>query len=659
MSLLSLDDPGRRERLVVLLLLAVAGCAIYAPVLGHEFVNLDDVDGILEHPLFQEGLSPATLLAHFTEPYQHNWIPLNWVSLHLSHALHGREAAGYLATNVVLHVLASALLFTALLRMTRAFYCSAFTALFFLVHPLHVESVAWASERKDVLSAVFFMLVLHAHARFAESPSRGRAAAVAVFLLLGLLSKPMLVTAPFVLLLLDLWPLDRLRRAGDERLVDPALLRARIVEKWPLFVIVVAVSAVTWLVQASTGAVSSLEQVPFVHRVANALNAYLVYLSQTVLPQGLAVLYPLPAEPEWSAAAGAAALLVGATAIALASARERPFLLVGWLWFVGMLVPVIGLVQVGIQAHADRYMYLPQIGLGVALAWGAARAARDTPASRPAFAVVGVLVLGWFGGLAWQQVHFWKDTTTLYGRAISVTTGNYLAHKGLGDALLREGRLQEAQLHYQEANALRPGWMEAELGMADVLAAQGQVPAALGIYARWVEAAPDEPRPQGSLGLALLRVGRFDEALERIEAGLRADPRAAELHAGRGVALHAAGRTDEAVEAYRRALRLDPDLATAQNNLAWILAVSADPEVRDADEAIRLAEAARARTPDDPAVLDPLGAAYAASGRFKEAIATAERASELAREAGALALSQEMARRRGLYVRGKAYVETR
>jgi len=644
---------------ICLLIVAITS-AVFFQIRSHDFVNLDDYDGILENPHFLAGFSLDSVWRAFAEPYQHNWIPLNWLSLHLDYVLYGREAGGYLLTNLALHILSSLLLFGFLLRTTSAVGCSGFAALVFAVHPLHVESVAWVSERKDVLSGLFFMLTLWAYARHAEGPARWRGLApVALFLALGLLSKPMLVTLPFVLLLLDLWPLGRMADASDERIVDPERLRFLLVEKLPLLAIVLAVSAITYAVQAATGAVASLDRLPLADRLANALQSYVVYLSQTLVPRGLAVFYPYPASPDWAAAGAAALLLVGATAVAAFRVRAQPYLVVGWLWFVGMLVPVIGIVQVGLQAHADRYMYLPQIGLSIAIAWGAIDAVGSSRVARTGLAAVAALVVACFGILAWQQAHHWRDTLALYQRALAVTEGNFLAHRALADALLDAQRIADARVHYAKAAELRPGWSEAELGMADTLAAQGRLGEALPIYERWMQASPDSARPVGSLGLALLRQGRFEEAHAHLEAGLRLDPHASELHAGLGIALAGLGRHEESIAAYREALRLEPGQPTASNNLAWALATSSDASLRDPAEAVRVAEAAIRSAPNDPPLLDTLAAAYAAAGRLGDASKTAERAAWEAEQRGATGLAAQIRHRAELYRAGRPYVEAR
>lgn len=644
------------ERLAAALLIIASVGGIFFQVHDHGFIPPVDRATVLDNPMLLDGLSAAGVARAFAQPHEHSWVPLTWISLQIDHALYGREAAGYLLTNAALHTLSALLLFVLLLRTTGALYCAAFCALVFAVHPLHVESVAWISRRKDVLSGLLFMLTLLAYARHAAGPPRlSRWLLVALLMAAGLLASPMLVTTPFVLLLLDLWPLGRM---GTDGRVEVARLRGLVLEKLPLLLMALAVCVVT--VRVHQGAVPSLEHQPLAARVAVSLSSYLAYLSQSVLPQGLIVPYASQASVEaidWSVPGSAALLLLGATVVAATSRRERPYLLVGWLWFVGMLLPVIGLVQIGEVTHADRYMYLPQIGLTLTMAWGAANVVERTPAARSAFAVVGGLVIVWFGGLAWRQTALWSDPITLYGHAVAADPRDDLAQVRLADTLLEQGRVVEAAIHYQEANALHARWMQAELGLADVAAALGRFDQAILLYQHWVQLAPHQVRPVASLGRALLRSGRFEQALASFESGLRLDPEVPALYAGRAEALDRLGRWDAAVAAYDEALRRDPGLSGVANNLAWILAVSPDPALRDPPRAIRLAESAVAGNPGDPARLDTLAAAYAAAGRFDDAIRTGKRAVELAERIGAAPVAEQAQQRLSLYEKGRPYRE--
>ena len=557
-----------------LLLLVVA---VFHPVHDHAFLNYDDPLYVTDNPMLRGDLAWSGIARAF-RPYENNWIPLTWISLQLDHAFYGKDPAGYHWTNVALHAIGSLLLFAALARSTGAVWRSAFVAAVFAVHPLHVESVAWASERKDVLSGVFWMLGLWCWAVYAERPAASRMAAVAACLTLGLLAKPMLVTLPFALLLLDYWPLGRLfRRSGSAR-PDPGRLRSALIEKWPLFALVAAVSAVTFVVQRETGAMS-LDK-PFGFRVANGIDSYAVYLLQSVWPAGLAVFYPHPLGtiPLWRTAALFAGL-AAVTLLALLAARTRPYLTVGWLWYLGTLVPVIGLVQVGMQAHADRYMYVPLIGLSIALAWGVgewADASAGAGTRRPRRVAAGVaagLAIAALSFTAWHQVGTWRDTTALFAHAVEVTERNFLAHYELANALLAQERIDEAEPHFAEARRLKPRWAGAHSGLGDVLLRRGDVAGAISAYERALELAPRNARTRANLGNALIDAGRSDEAVAELRRALRNsdDDLRAEVLALLASALAAGGQLEQAIDHYRRALEREPDYAEARANLGFAL----------------------------------------------------------------------------------------
>jgi tetratricopeptide (TPR) repeat protein len=569
--------------------LAVATVAVYFGVWDHAFLSFDDGLYIVDNPFLREGLSATGLRWAATTGFGANWFPVTWLSLLLDYELHGLEPAGYLATNLVIHVLSSVLLFLVLARMTQAPGRSAFVAGVFALHPLHVESVAWASERKDVLSGLFWMLTLGAWARYAARPSATRYVAVFVALALGLMAKPMLVTLPFVLLLLDDWPLGRLR--SPEGRIEPARLRRLAVEKLPLLALVVASSVITLIVQRAGGAMRTLDHVPLDERLGNALVAYVRYIGKAFFPSGLAVFYPHPesALPLWQPLA-AAAFLVGVSVFAFLGWRRRPYLFMGWFWFVGTLVPVIGLVQVGNQAIADRYTYLPLIGLSIAVTWGAVEAAgRALP--RPALRFAGALVLAVLGGTAWLQVRHWRDDITLFSHAIAVTSDNMVAHTTLGYALIEDGRADEAAAHLEEAIRIAPRYAEAHGLLGGARYAQGRLEEAVESYQRAVALDHEMPRTWIGLGTAQLGVGRVEEAAEAFRTAARQRPDLVPAHTNLGLALERLGRSEEAEASYRRALALDPGRDDARAQLALVLAARGESEaaVAELDVALRFA----------------------------------------------------------------------
>jgi tetratricopeptide (TPR) repeat protein len=592
--------------------------AVYHPVAEHEFIHYDDSIYILENPNLEGGLGADAVIDAFAHPYETNWIPLTWISLQIDHALYGKAPAGYLLTNVALHALSCVLLFAALLRMTHALAPSAFVAAVFAVHPLHVESVAWASERKDTLAGVFWMLGLLAWSRYAQAPGKLGMLGVATCLALGLLAKPLLVTFPFALLLLDFWPLGRLGGTPDAPRLEAARVRRAVLEKWPLFALVAASSVVTYAVQRETGAMSADGMLPFAYRVENGLESLVIYLEKSVWPSGLAIFYPHPLATVGAARAASCGLaLAGVTVVCLRLAQRRPHLTVGWFWYLGTLVPMIGLVQVGMQARADRYMYIPLIGLSVAVAWEVVRVVGSSPGRARWASAVGTLAIVALAVTATLQVATWRNTRTVFAQATAVTEDNFLAHHSLGSALLAEGRLDEAESHLSEALRLKPRWAAAHSGMGTVLAARGDPEAATRHYERALELAPHSPAVRIHLARALARTGNVDPAIAELRRALRQDDgvHAAVIHGLLANTLLNRGDAAAAIPHYERALALGSDPPEARANLGFALlragrveaaraaletalAAGADP----AEVEVGLAEAA-AHSGDLPAAL--------------------------------------------------------
>ena len=631
--------------------LAALTLAVFVQVRRHDFVDYDDYVYVAHNPHVTSGSSWQSVKQAFTTPYRAQWTPLSRISLQLSYELHGPDATGYLLTNAALHLLSTLLLFFALAGMSGAVWCSAFVAAVFAVHPLHVESVAWVSARKDVLSALFCMLTLAAYARYVARPaSKAGYALVLIFLTLGVLSKPTLVTLPCVLLLLDYWPLARLGRRA-------------VLEKLPLLVPVAVVSAATLLIQSSAGATSYGEAIALDARVLNAIDSYLIYIAKSFQPSGLAAFYPHPLDTLPVARVVAEGIfLLALTGAVVALRRSRPYLLVGWLWYVGMLIPVIGLVQVGMQARADRYMYLPLIGLSIALAWGAADLVRGRLARR-VLALGGAVAVTALAVAAWVQVGYWRDSITLFERALAVAPNSDYAHKRLATVHLRAERLEQAEYHYSRVFELAPEKGRSDLvrfkiGMADHLAGRREFDAALARYQEAVAIDPEHGRANALLGQALVALDRALEARPYLEVALREQPGNARVHAALASVASAEGKLMEAVEHNREALRLEPTLPSARNNLAWLLATSPGVSVRDPADALRLAEGLRNETREPTAdLLDTLAAAYAAAGRFDEAIRSAEQAVALAEAEGAFARAQTIRRRISNYRSRTPYIE--
>ncbi len=663
-----------------LLLLTVV--MLFCRTVNFGFVNFDDNLYVYDNPQVKSGLTAEGIVWAFTTNCARNWHPLTWLSHMLDCQFYGLESGGHHWTSVLLHAAAAILLFLVLWRMTGDLWPSAFVAALFAIHPLRVESVAWVAERKDVLSGLFFMLTLGAYVGYVHRPfSLFRYLTVVALFALGLMAKPMLVTLPLVLLLLDYWPLGRF--AKPWRLV---------VEKLPMLALSAAACVATRLAQSE--AVKSIEDISLTSRVENALVSYVSYLGNFFYPAGLAAFYPHPGDrlPLWQVA-GALLLLVCISVGVLACRRRCPYLLVGWLWYLGMLVPVIGLVQVGHQAMADRYTYLPQIGLAMALVWGANRAIVSWPHRAWLCGVASALAMAALMGCTWRQTSYWRDSETLWNHTLACTSRNALAHFNLGGALYKQGRVAEAIVHFREVLAITPGQavVHGDLGIA--LADQKKYDEAMAEYHKALQIKPDYVDVYNNLGVALYDQGRVAEAIAQYRKALDIDPRYARAHYNLGNALSADSQFDEAIAEYQQTLKIRSDYSAARDKLGLLLyqrgripeaiaqfdqAVRSEPEnrlalnrmarglatspeasVRNGPQAVELAQRA-ANLPGGrvPMILDTLAAAYAESGRFSEAVQTAERALALASRQNNAALADVLRDRIKLYQSGSPYRET-
>jgi protein O-mannosyl-transferase len=571
-------------------------CFVFGQTIRFPFINFDDPEYVYEVPEIRTGVSLHNLAWAFTHWPATNWFPLKNISHMLEFQFYGFNPGLFHLTNVILHAASVVLLFLVLRSMTSGNGHSgsdwkiALVAAIFAIHPLRAESVAWIEERKDVLSGVFFMLTLAAYIHYSQRPSIGRYFSVSILFAAGLLSKPMLVTAPLVLLLLDFWPLARWQRGSD---LHPSTshrrsaVRSLIFEKVPLFVL--AAAGAFFSARGIASAHGTAGQLPLLSRSSNALVSYITYIWQMIWPAKLGVFYPYPPNGlrVWQPMA-AAALLIAITVFVFALRKSRPYLLVGWLWYVVMLFPVIGIIQINLQAHADRYSYLPQIGLSVMIAWGLAdflktlsfgRLPRRSLAKAGSrfgvcFAVIIIIALAL---TARAQVSFWRDSETLWDHTIAVTKDNYFAHASLADLLMRRGRINEAIEHSKEALRIRPGDANAE----------------------------------NNLGLALFQTGDTKDATAHLE----------------------------------KALEIDPGQMNAEVNLAWILATSPDDSLRNGARAVQLAKDVASRAGHANAiVLRTLAAAYAETGRFNDAIQTAQQAIEIAKATGNEGLISDLER---------------
>ncbi|MDB6016914.1 MAG: Tetratricopeptide 2 repeat protein [Pedosphaera sp.] len=595
---------------LICLALFLGSLAVYARVGGFEFVDYDDPAYVIENPRVAGGFTLDNIIWAFTTGYNSNWHPLTWLSHMLDFQLYGLFAGGHHLTNLLLHITNALLLFGILHRMTGAMWRSGLVAALFAWHPLHVESVAWISERKDVLSTFFWLLTMAAYLRYVTKPTPRRYLLTLLFFTLGLMSKPMVVTLPFVLLLLDFWPLQRIAdfglslNAGKNAKASTQPLLRLIVEKIPFFILTVAASVATFIAQQRGGAMVGSQTLS--ERAANALISYIRYLRKMIWPTDLAVFYPHL--QNWTAleVTGAILLLLGVTIAVIGGRRRQPWLLVGWLWFLGTLVPVIGLVQVGMQSMADRYTYVPLIGIFIMLAWGLNDLTQRWPQYfRMALSAGTALILAACLALTWFQVGHWRNSLTLFNHALKVTPNNFIAHQCLGVALGRldrydeaadhfnaalqieprtyaslfglgitravQGRTQEAVDNFEATLRVRPDFYLAHLNLAEALATQGKLPEAINHYKECLRLDPNSVEAHSSLALILVRLGALPEAVDQFKGALRLEPGFAELHEQLGEALAKLGNRDAAQASYLEALRLNPDLASAHLQLGLLL----------------------------------------------------------------------------------------
>jgi tetratricopeptide (TPR) repeat protein len=635
--------PMSRPRLTALFL-ALVTLAAYLPVTRYNFITYDDDAYVTANPVVQDGLTPEGLKWAFTTGHASNWHPLTWISHMTDCALFGLNPGAHHFVNILFHAANAALLFILLLRLTGQMWPAAFVAALFAWHPLHVESVAWVAERKDVLSTFFALLTLLSYAKYVQAKSRRSYWFALFFFALGLMSKPMLVTLPFVMLLLDYWPLYRMGKAEGGRRNLSGLL----VEKTPFFTLAVASCVITFLVQHSGHAVATLEDVPAGFRLENAVVATAWYLQKLVWPGPLAVIYPLAPIPPVVFAVSAAILIGISVAVWRARLRNRCWL-VGWLWFLGTLVPVIGLVQVGSAAMADRYTYIPSIGIFMAVVFGLPELAGKIAWAKKGLPWAAALVLaGCLGAMEWQ-LHYWRDSETLFRHTLAVTRNNDKAHLDLAVALDQQDRFAEALAEYHEAVRIAPDRYQLYFNMGCALGRLGRHAEALAEFRKAIQFDPHVALWHAAAGGELVTLGYDDEALKEFAVAARLKPDYARPHLETAKFFFQQGRDAEAVVALLAAVQAEPESFQTLATAAHYLAANEHAAARDGQSALTLARKAdELSAHGQPLVLDTLGMAYAETGDFTNAAACAQAALALA-EAAKLADTVAIRQRLELY----------
>jgi protein O-mannosyl-transferase len=679
---------------LVTILLALVTMALYWPATRGAFINFDDPVYVSENIQVQNGLTLENVKWAFLNPVSANWHPLTMLSHMLDCQLFGLKPWGHHLINVLFHAFNAAMVFALLRQLTGAMWRSLLVAALFAVHPLRVESVAWIAERKDVLSGFFGLLTLFFYARHAQRPGINLPTSSSIhpspfywfalfFFALGLMSKAMLVTLPCVLLLLDYWPLERFKQNRTWQLV---------IEKIPFFALTVAASIATFVVQKQGGATMTAEQFPLGARVGNAVISYCRYLGKTFWPTDMAIFYPHPGYWPLEKVLLAGVFLGGISVLLFMGRRRYPFLLMGWLWFIGTLVPVIGLAQVGEQAMADRYTYIPSIGLWILTIWGGYELIRRWRYHVIALVMAGSAAIILCLVVTRLQLGYWKDSETLFRHALAVTESNGLAHNNLGIVLLSKGQTDEAINQFQEVVRLKPAAAESHENLGNALLKKNQTDEAINQFQEAVRLKPDSPLAHRGLGNALFDKGQIGEAISEFRETIRLEPDSADAHVNLGVALLKTNQTDEAINQFQEAIRLKIDNANARynlgitllnkgqtdkaisefretirlkpddvdaqrmlaralelknksdelmsnpaalNNLAWKLATSSDAKNRDGTFAVKLAERACEQTHyRETVMIGTLAAAYAEAGRFDDAILTGQKACARASELG-------------------------
>ena len=583
--------------------------AVFGQTFGHQFINYDDPLYVLDNAHVRAGLTWRGIVWAFTHVHSQNWHPLTTMSHMLDCQLFGVNPGAHHLVNVFFHSIAAVLLFILLAQITDSTWASAFVAAVFAIHPLRVESVAWIAERKDVLSGAFFMLTLIAYAAYTRKQSLGRYLTMSILFACGLTSKPMLITTPIVLLLLDYWPLNRFARRGT----SPSDRRTRstmsklVIEKIPLFALSVGSCVATlW---AQNFALGSTQFLPLKWRITNAVFSYFEYVRQMFWPVDLIPFYVHPENRlELWRLLVAAVVLIALTAIAFIRRRKNPYLIVGWLWYLVMLIPVIGIVQVGLQGHADRYTYLPQIGLDIALVWLIWDLTKSWRRQKIVLSGASAFVVGTLSILSSKQTTHWRDTETLWRHTLAVTPDSDVAHAGLGGILFVRGQIDESIDHYESALRLRDGNVAAHFGLGRALASKQKIDPAIFHFQKALSIQPDYIAASNDLGVLFASKGEIKEA----------------------------------IAAWQQSLLFDPENADAANNIAWLRATAADPDLRDGREALELAQRALRGGGENAVVLRTLAAAQAENGQFAKAIATCQRGEQLAQKNGDRAMVESL-----------------
>jgi len=659
--------------ILVYFALAAGTVIVFWQVRVFDFVSYDDNDYVYQNQHVLDGLTYDGIIWAFTTGRTGYWHPLTWLSLMLNCQLFGPNPGWIHLISLLLHIANTLLLFAVLKQITAALWPSAFVAAVFALHPMHVESVAWIAERKDVLSTLLLLLTLATYAGYVKRPGLLRYLLAVLLFALGLMAKPMLVTLPFVLLLLDYWPLNRFepqtaKTSGRQsRKAAPATGRREvlyriIIEKIPFFALSSISSIFTFLVQHNSGAVIGINALPLESRVNNVFLSYVTYMGKMFWPSSLTVFHPydIGVVPSWQVILCVLLLLV-ISVFVIRFGRKQKYLPVGWFWFIGTLMPVIGLVQAGEQAYADRYTYIPYVGLLIMIAWGLPELVSKWPYRKITFGISMAVVLAALGICGRQQVGYWKNSAALFTHALEVTQNNYVAHYFLAEELRKQGKVSLAMEHCRKALEIKPNYVNAIITLGSVLAEQGDLNQAIGYFQKALKLTSNSASAYDhyNLGVALLKCSKLDDAVVCFTRAVQIAPDFADAHNNLGIALKKQGKFSEALAHFTKAVQLRSDWPTAMGNLALLIATAPDIKNRDANEAVRLAERACELTNyRDPTFLGTLAAAYASAGRFSDAVDSAKKAAALADRLNQPQIRDLIQYHLSFYTQSKPYIES-
>lgn len=642
----------------ICLVLSLVTLALFWQVRHHAFITFDDDKYVTDNSYVKAGLTQEGIIWAFTNIHVHNWHPLTWLSHMLDCELYGLNPGAHHFTNLLFHVANVVLLLLILFQMTGNLWSSTFVAAAFALHPLRVESVAWIAERKDVLSTFFWMLTMWAYVLYAKKPNIRRYLLVFSVLCMGLMAKQMLVTLPFVLLLLDYWPLGRLKFRDQsfcwsaKNVVNVSVQRC-ILEKLPLVVLSAIASVIIYLIQERTGLVQTITQYSLVYRIENAAVAYIAYLGKMFWPSRLAFFYPsvIDSLSIWYIAASAL-LLVGITVAVIWKIRQCPYLFVGWLWYLGTLVPVIGLVQVWEQAMADRYTYIPLIGIFIMIAWSLPLLLAKWQYHKVVLGTSALIIFLALSICTHLQLRYWRNSEALFEHALEVTENNYIAHYFLAHSLYKQGKIVSAIAHNYEAVRIKPYFVNALCNLGASLALTGRLDEAIKLYTRALELKPDLVEARVNLGDALIGRKNLSEAVIHFNKALEMQPDCVRAIKGLGKVFLFQAKYTEAIEKYKLVLQKTPDDPQAHNDLGVILSITGQH-----DEAIEYFEKAIQLSPNSPKAHFMLAKALSTAGKFVKAIKTAEKALELAQSSQQHKLTKQIQNHLQLYRASRPPIE--